>query len=151
MQSPEDWHKNCAGAGHILSVYSAKSDIQNKFKNRTKYRIKSTTSTWSLAWFPLPKGTANDLGRLIIRLCEVTPIKISIKMTIDLENNVDRICSLRTLEMAFQSSKISKISRGACPQTPLVAGLFSTSLIRRWFLKKQHNFIYLKSSTDYLC
>ena len=29
-------------------------------------------------------------------------------MTIDLENNLDRICPLRTLEMTFQSSKISK-------------------------------------------
>ena len=27
VQSPADWHKNRAGAGHILSVYLAESDI----------------------------------------------------------------------------------------------------------------------------
>ena len=52
-------------------------------------------------------------------------------MTIDLENILDRICPLRTLEMAFQSTKISKFSGGACPQTPLVAGPFSARLICR--------------------
>ena len=45
-------------------------------------------------------------------------------MTIDLENHLDRICPVRTLEMTFQSSKISK-------QTPLVAGPFSDRLICR--------------------
>ena len=68
-------------------------------------------------------------NRLLLR--EVTPIKIGIKMTIDLENNLDRICPLRTLEMTFQSTKISKFSGGACPQTPLVAGPFSVRLICR--------------------
>ena len=62
-------------------------------------------------------------------------------MTIDLENILDRICPLRTLEMAFQSTKISKFSGGACPQTPLVAGPLSASLIRRR-LKEPHNFIH---------
>ena len=37
VQSPADWHKNRAGARHILSVYLAETDIQNNFKNRTKY------------------------------------------------------------------------------------------------------------------
>ena len=47
-------------------------------------------------------------------------------MTTDLENILNRICLLRTLEMAFQSTKISK----------LVAGPFSVHLIRRWLKKK---------------
>ena len=47
-------------------------------------------------------------------------------MTIDLENILDRICPLRTLEMAFQSTKISKFSGGACPQTPLVQAVCVT-------------------------
>ena len=71
-------------------------------------------------------------------------------MTIDLENILDRICPLRTLEMAFQSTKISKFSGGACPQTPLVPGPFSACLIDR-SLKKNHDFIYLKSWTLFLC
>ena len=70
-------------------------------------------------------------------------------MTIDLENILDRICPLRTLEMAFQSTKISKFSGGACPQIPLVAGPFNAHLIRRW-LKKTYDFIYL-SWTVFLC
>ena len=57
-------------------------------------------------------------------------------MTIDLENILDRICPLRTLEMAFQSTKISKFSGGACLQTPLVPGPFSACLIDRSFFKK---------------
>ena len=71
-------------------------------------------------------------------------------MTIDLENILDRICPLRTLEMAFQSTKISKFSGGAWPQTPLVPGPFSACLIHR-SLKKKHDFIYLKSWTVFLC
>ena len=47
VQSPADWDKNRAGARHILSLYLAESDIQNNFKNRTKYKITSTTSTRS--------------------------------------------------------------------------------------------------------
>ena len=72
-------------------------------------------------------------------------------MTIDLENILDRICPLRTLEMAFQSTKISKFSGGACPQTPLVVGPFSARLIRRSLKDKNHDFIYLKSWTVFLC
>ena len=72
-------------------------------------------------------------------------------MTIDLENILDRICPLRTLEMAFQSTKISKFYGGACPQTPLVAGPFSARLIGQWFKKKTHDFKYLKSWTVFLC
>ena len=49
VQSPADWHKNRAGARHTLPVYLAESDIQNNFKNRTKYKITSTTSTRSHA------------------------------------------------------------------------------------------------------
>ena len=52
-------------------------------------------------------------------------------MTVNLENILDRICPLRTLETAFQNTKISKFSGGACPQSPLVALPFSTRLIRR--------------------
>ena len=72
-------------------------------------------------------------------------------MTIDLENILDRICPLRTLETAFQSTKISKFSREACPQTPLVAGPFSARLIHQLLKKKPHDFIYLKSWTVFLC
>ena len=118
VQSPADWHKNRAGARHILSVYLAESDIQNNFKNRTKYKITSTTSTRSHA--NKNKHTNDNWFR----------------------QHLDRICPFRTLEMAFQSTKISKFSGGACPQTPLVAGLFSASLIR-WWLKEHHDFIYL--------
>ena len=79
VQSPADWDKNRAGARHILSLYLAESDIQNNFKNRTKYKIKSTTSTRSRAF---------------------------------------KICPLRTLEMAFQRTKISKFSGGSMPPDP---------------------------------
>ena len=65
-------------------------------------------------------------------------------MTIDLENILDRICPLRTLEMAFQSTKISKFSGGACPQTPLVVGPFSARLIRRSLKDKNPRFYILK-------
>ena len=70
-------------------------------------------------------------------------------MTTDLENIFDRICPLRTLAKAFQSTKISNLSGGACPQNPLVAGPFSARLIRQW-LKKKHDFIFL-SWTVFLC
>ena len=46
--------------------------------------------------------------------------------------------------MAFQSTKISKYSGGAWPQTPLVPGPFSARLIRRW-LKKTHDFSFRQS------
>ena len=50
VQSPADWHKNLrAGTRHTLPVYLAESDIQNNFKNRTKYKITSTTATRSHA------------------------------------------------------------------------------------------------------
>ena len=39
-------------------------------------------------------------------------------MTIDLENILDRICPLRTLEMAFQSTKISKFLGEYAPRPP---------------------------------
>ena len=65
-------------------------------------------------------------------------------MTIDLENILDRICPLRTLEMAFQSTKISKFSGGACPQTPLVVGPFSARLTRRSLKNKKTRFYILK-------
>ena len=65
-------------------------------------------------------------------------------MTIDLENILDRICPLRTLEMAFQSTKISKFSGGACPQTPLVVGPFCARLIRRSLKNKKPRFYILK-------
>ena len=63
-------------------------------------------------------------------------------MTNDLENILDRICRLRTLEKAFQSTKISKFSGGACPQTPLVAGPHVAGP-----LIKNKIYIYLKSWT----
>ena len=55
-----------------------------------------------------------------------------------------KICPLRTLEMAFQSTKISKFSGGAWPQTPLVPGPLSTHLIRRR-LKKNNDFSFRQS------
>ena len=73
-----------------------------------------------------------------------TCIKISIKRTIDLENILDRICPLRTLEMTFQSTKISNFSGGECPQTPLVVGPFTARLIRRWLKNKKTPFYILK-------
>ena len=114
VQSPADWHKNRAGARHILSVYLAESDIQN-----TKYKITSTSCTRSHA--NKNKHTNENWVR----------------------QHLDRICPLRTLEMAFQSVKISKFSGGACPQTPLVAAPFSASLIRR-SLKKNPRFYILR-------
>ena len=73
-------------------------------------------------------------------------------MTIDLENILDRICPLRTLEMAFQSTKISKFSGGACPQTPPTGWPLhcspDSSVIKK---QKKHDFIYLKSWTVFLC
>ena len=70
-------------------------------------------------------------------------------MTTDLENILDRICPLRTLEKAFQSTKISKFSVGACPQTPLVAGPFSARMIRQW-LKKKPFYILKKLDSLYI-
>ena len=39
-------------------------------------------------------------------------------MTIDLANILDRFLPLKTLEMAFQSIKLSKCMGRACPQNP---------------------------------
>ena len=72
-----------------------------------------------------------------------TCIKISIKRTIDLENILDRICPLRTLEMAFQSTKISKFSGRESPQTPLVVGPF-TARLPCWLKNKKTRFYILK-------
>ena len=52
-------------------------------------------------------------------------------MTIDLVNVLDSKCLLRMLEMAFQSIKISKLSRGAGPH-PLAAHAFGSHVIHRW-------------------
>ena len=105
-----------------------------------------TISILSWKWYisrTISKTAQNiKYNRLLLR--EVTPIKISIKMTIDLENILDRICPLRTLEMAFQSTKISKFSGGACPQTPLVVGPFTARLIHRWLKNKKTRFYILK-------
>ena len=70
-------------------------------------------------------------------------------MTTDLEKILDRTWTLKTLEEAFQSTKILKFSRGECLQTPLMAGPFSARLIRQWL--KKNDFIYLKSWTVFLC
>ena len=51
-------------------------------------------------------------------------------MTIDLVNVLDSKCLLRMLEMAFQSIKISKLSRGAGPH-PLAAHAFGSRVIHR--------------------
>ena len=72
-------------------------------------------------------------------------------MTTDLENNFDRICPLRTLEMTFQSTKISKFSGGACPQPPLVAGPFSARLICRWLKKDPKIFYTFKKVGQSFC
>ena len=48
---------------------------------------------------------------------EETQTEISMKITIDLANILDKNCPLRTLEMAFQSIKILKLSGGPCPYT----------------------------------
>ena len=49
-------------------------------------------------------------------------IKMSIKITINLANILDRNCPLRTLEMVFQSIKTSKFSGGAGLLNPLPFG-----------------------------
>ena len=102
-------------------VHLVESDIQSNFKNRT---------------------TCIKYNWLLLR--EVTSIKISIKRTTDLEKILDGICPLRTLEMAFQSTKISKFSRGACPQSPLVVGPFTARLIHWWLKNKKTRFYILK-------
>ena len=125
VQSPADWHKNRAGARHTLPVYLAESDIQNNFKNRTKYKITSTTSTrshanknkhkkWQLIWTTFGQNLSSQNTR----------------------NGVSE-------------HQDFKIFWGSMPQTPLVAGSLSASLIRRW-LKEPHNFIYW-SWTVFLC
>ena len=63
-------------------------------------------------------------------------------MTIDLENILDRICPLRTLEIAFQSTKISKFSGGGMPQTPLVPGPFFIARLIGRSLKKKPTILY---------
>ena len=40
MQSPADWHKNRAGACHILSVYLAESEIGSRTISKTAQNIK---------------------------------------------------------------------------------------------------------------
>ena len=63
-------------------------------------------------------------------------------MTIDLANILDRFLPLKTLEMVFQSIKLSKCMGRACPQNPLEARPFSACLsssviiIRFYILKK---------------
>jgi len=52
-------------------------------------------------------------------------------MTIDLANTLDKSCPLRTLEMAFQRMKISKLSEEKCPQTPLATRPFGGRVIPR--------------------
>ena len=63
--------------------------------------------------------------------------RISLKMTIDLMNILDRFFPLKTLEVAFQSIKISKFSGIAWPQTPPSG----SSVIK----KNTDVFMYLKS------
>ena len=69
-------------------------------------------------------------------------------MTIDLENILVRICSLRKLEMAFQSIKISKLTGEACPKPPNGSPLQRSSDSS---VIKNLDFIYLKSWTVFLC
>ena len=64
-------------------------------------------------------------------------------MTIDLVNILDRFLPLKTLEMAFQSMKISKFSGKACPQTPPPPSGSSV-------IKKKYDFMYLQSWTVFL-
>ena len=119
VQSPADWHKNSAGERHILSVYLAESDIQNNFKNRTKYKITSTTSTrshanknkhkkWQLIWTTFGQNLSSQNTR----------------------NGVSE-------------HQDFKIFWGSIPQTPLVPGPFSARLIGR-SLKKTPRFYILK-------
>ena len=67
-------------------------------------------------------------------------------MTIDLVNVLDSKCLLRMLEMAFQSIKISKLSRGAGPH-PLAAHAFGSSVIHRWL---KNILIYILKRLDSL-
>ena len=68
-------------------------------------------------------------------------------MTIDLENNLVKICPLRTLEMTFQSTKISKFSGLACPHGWPLQRSPDLSVIKN----RPHDFKYLKSWTVFLC
>ena len=69
-------------------------------------------------------------------------------MTIDLENILDRICPLRTLEMAFQSTKISKFSGGADPDPPSAWPLFYRS--PDWSVIKKNPRFYILKKLDSL-
>ena len=63
-------------------------------------------------------------------------MKLSVKMTIDFVNILNRFLPLITLEM------ISKFSGGACmPQTPLVARPYRARLIHRSVIK-QNTLLY---------
>ena len=70
-------------------------------------------------------------------------------MTIDLENILVRICPLRKLEMAFQSIKISKFTGEGCPKPPSRSPFQRSS--DSSVIKKNLDFIYLKSWTVFLC
>ena len=71
-------------------------------------------------------------------------------MTTDLENNFHRIYPLRTLEMTFQSTKISKFSGEHAPDPPSAWPL-QRSPDSKVIKKRPHDFIYLKSWTVFLC
>ena len=68
-------------------------------------------------------------------------------MTIDIPNILNRNCLLRTLEIAFQSIKISKVSRGACHiAPPPAARVFDACVFRLW-LNRRTLFLYSKGWT----
>ena len=127
VQSPEGWHKNCAGARHILSVYLAESDIQNSFKTLTQYRIKSTTSTRSHANKNKHK---NDNW---------------------FREHFGQNLSSQNTRNGVSEHQDFKIFWGSMPQTPLVPGPFFIARLIGRSLKKTHDFIYLKSWTVFLC
>jgi len=119
VQSPADWHKNGASARHILLGYLAESDIQNNLKNRTKYKITSTTSTRSHANKNKHK---NDNG---------------------FRKHFGQNLSSQNTRNGVSEYQDFKIFWGSMLPDPLVAGPFSTRLIRRW-LKKTRPFHILK-------
>ena len=77
-----------------------------------KWILKQTPNVQSvLNWTWYPENVKKNHVILYIKKLlapDNVQIKISIKMVIDLTNILDKKCSLRTLETAFQSFKISK-------------------------------------------
>ena len=74
-------------------------------------------------------------------------VKVKKKITINFRNLFDTAIGLRLLEMAYEGFQIWKFSRGACPQTPLVARAFGARNSYSYH-KKLSNFSLIISWLD---